>query len=128
MGKFVWIGLAIWAAATGLLRLAGGHWLSGEDPARLSVLFAATAVAIALPVAGLARGLPTREGALRAVVVVVLPGILLDAESVLWFRRVFPNLPESAGRPFASLLLWAYGVALLTGLLASRARRYPGPA
>lgn len=49
--------------------------------------------------------------------------MLLDAASVLWFSTVFPNLPASAGMPFASLLLWAYGIALLAGIWPQKATR-----
>jgi hypothetical protein len=60
-------------------------------------------------------------------VLIVVPGLLLDAGSVLWFDRVFPNMQGSAGMPFASLLLWCYGVALVTALVPGGVRR-EGPA
>jgi hypothetical protein len=72
-------------------------------------------------IARLVRSLPTRDAGLRAAVLIVLPGLLLDAGSVLWFRVVFPNLPDSAGMLLASLLLWAYGVALLAAVWPQKA-------
>lgn len=84
-----------------------------------------TTLVIGSAISLLVCSLPTREAGLRATVLVVLPGILLDTGSVLWFPAVFPNLPASAGMPFASLLLWAYGVALLAALWPRR--RGPSP-
>jgi len=116
MKRFVWIGLGIWLVATVALRLAGGFLFAERTGNRTALLYAVTGFAIAFFISRLARALPSPNVALRAVVLVVVPGLLLDAGSVLWFDRVFPNVPESAGRPFASILLWCYGVALLVGL------------
>ncbi len=116
MRRFLWIGLAVWFIATLAIRLAGERVFRPDGSAHLAILFAATALVIGAAISLLVRGLPTREAGLRAAVLVVLPGILLDTGSVLWFPAVFPNLPASAGMPFASLLLWAYGVALLAGI------------
>jgi hypothetical protein len=84
----------------------------------LALLFAATGIVTGAAISSLLRPIPTREGRIEAAVLVVLPGILLDTASVLWFPSVFPNLPPSAGLPFAALLLWAYGIALLAGALS----------
>ncbi len=123
MRRFVWIGLAVWLLATLVVRLWGQSVFRSGSTAKWALLFGLTAVAIAVPISVLARRLPTREAGLRAAVLIVLPGLLLDTGSVLWFRSVFPNLPEMAGMPFAALLLWAYAIALLAGVWP---RRVPG--
>ena len=123
MRRFVWIGLAVWLLATLAIRLWGQSVFRARSAADWALLFGLTAVAIAVPISLLVRRLPTREAGLRAAVLVVLPGMLLDTGSVLWFRSVFPNLPEMAGMPFAALLLWAYTIALLAGAWS---RRVPG--
>jgi hypothetical protein len=120
MRRFVWIGLAVWLAATLAVRLAGGRVFRPGNPAGLVLLFGATALVIAVFLFRLVRALPSPESGLRAAVLIVLPGLLLDTGSVLWFRSVFPNLPDSAGMPFAALLLWCYGIALLAALLAGK--------
>lgn len=84
-------------------------------------LFAVTGLLVAVLIVQLVKDLPTPEAGLRAAALVVLPGLLLDAGSVLWFHTVFPNLPDSAGMPFAALLLWCYGIALLAGLWPRKA-------
>lgn len=120
MRRFVWIGLAGWLLATFAIRLWGQSVFRAGSAAEWALLFALTAVAIAVPISFLVRSLPTREAGLRAAVLVVLPGLVLDTGSVLWFRSVFPNLPETAGMPFAALLLWAYAIALLAGAWPGR--------
>ena len=116
MRRFVWIGLAVWLLATLAIRLWGQTVFRTRSAAEWALLFGVTAVAIAVPISLLVRSLPTREAGLRAAVLVVLPGMLLDTGSALWFRSFFPNLPEMAGMPFAALLLWAYAIALLAGV------------
>ena len=119
MKRYLWIGFALWLAATVAIRFAGGVLFGTLGPLRLLVLFAVTALVIAGAIASLVKQLPTREAGLHAAVLIVLPGILLDTGSVLWFPAVFPNLPAAAGMPLAALLLWAYGIALLAGVLAN---------
>jgi hypothetical protein len=123
MRRFVWIGLGVWVVATLAIRLAGERVFRTGSWPQWALLFGVTALVIAVPVYLMARRLPTRDAGLRAVVLLVLPGMLLDTGSVFWFHAVFPNLPDSAGMPFASLLLWAYGIALLAGLWPQKARR-----
>jgi hypothetical protein len=115
MRRFVWIGLAVWLFATLAIRLWGQYVFRTRSAAEWALLFGVTAVVIAVPISVLVRRLPSGEAGLRAAVLVALPGLLLDTGSVLWFHTVFPNLPESAGMPFAALLLWAYAIALLAG-------------
>src|SRR5215813_4348396 len=121
MKRYVWIGFTAWLVATLAIRFGGGRILFQGGGVRLAILFAATAVGMGIAIPALLRPIPTREGRLEAALLVVLPGILLDTASVLWFPAVFPNLPPSAGMPFAALLLWAYGIALLAGALSKPA-------
>jgi hypothetical protein len=120
MRRFVWIGLALWLLATLAIRLWGQYVFRTRSAAEWALLFGVTAVVIAVPISLLVRRLPTGEAGLRAAVLVALPGLLLDTGIVLWFRSVFPNLPEMAGMPFAALLLWAYAIALLAGVWPRR--------
>ena len=116
MRRYLWIGLAVWLLATLAIRLAGEPLLRSRSGAQSALLLCVAALVIAVPAFLLVRSLPTRDAGLRAAVLIVVPGLLLDTGSVLWFHSVFPNLPDSAGMPFAALLLWCYGIALLTGL------------
>ena len=118
MKRYVWIGFTAWLVATLAIRFGGGRIFSQAGGVRLAVLFAATAIVIGVAIPWVLRPIPSREGRIEAAVLLVLPGILLDTASLLWFPSVFPNLPPSAGLPFAALLLWAYGIALLAGALS----------
>jgi K+-transporting ATPase A subunit len=118
MARYVWIGFAVWLFATVAIRFGGGGILPTGPGLRFGILLAVTALVIGAAISLLVRRIPAREVRLEAAVLLVLPGILLDTGSVLWFPAVFPNLPAGAGLPFAALLLWAYGIALLAGLLA----------
>jgi hypothetical protein len=120
MRRFVWIGLAVWLGATLAVRFGGERLLRTGHPAGLALLFGVTALVIAVFLFRLVRALPSAEAGLLAAVLIVLPGLLLDTCSVLWFRSVFPNLPDSAGMPFAALLLWCYGIALLAAVWARK--------
>ena len=125
MRRFLWIGLGIWIVATLGIRWSGERWLRFDDPAKTGFLFALTAILIGVAVFRLARSLPTADAGLRAAVLIVLPGMLLDTATVLWFHRVFPKMPEASGMPFAALLLWVYGIALLAALVPRRGAAPP---
>lgn len=116
MKRFLWIGLGIWLVATIGLRVGGEALLSSGSGIRTALLYVVSGAVIAFFISRLVRALPSAEAGLRAAVLIVLPGLLLDAGSVLWFDRVFPNMPASAGMPFASVLLWCYGIAVLAAL------------
>jgi Family of unknown function (DUF5367) len=47
----------------------------------------------------------------------MLPGMVLDVFSVLFFSQIFPNLSPKAVQPFSALLLWGYAVVLMTALI-----------
>nr|WP_206763898.1 DUF5367 domain-containing protein [Cytobacillus firmus] len=60
------------------------------------------------------RNIPETER-LKAAVQIALPGMLLDILSIIYFAKVFPNLTNDSLPLFASWLLWAYSLILLSG-------------
>src|SRR5262249_50780956 len=118
MARYVWIGFAVWLFATVAIRLGGGAILPTGPGLRFGIVLVVTALVIGAAISSLVRRISAREARLEAAVLLVLPGILLDPPGVLWFPAVSPTLPAGAGLPFAALLLWAYGIALLAALLA----------
>ncbi|MDM5226019.1 DUF5367 family protein [Cytobacillus sp. NJ13] len=56
-----------------------------------------------------------------AAVQIALPGMIMDILSIIYFAKVFPNLTNDSLPIFASWLLWAYSLILLTGF-SSRIR------
>ncbi|MFC7687204.1 DUF5367 family protein [Ureibacillus sp. GCM10028918] len=53
---------------------------------------------------------------LIASVQIALPGMILDIFSIIYFENVFTNLHVDTLPFFASWLLWAYSLLLITGI------------
>ena len=106
-------GLAIWAGATLVLRLAGqrvllpGHWT------KTLILFAISFPLMALLVRRLCGKFQlAREQWPAGAISLALPTLLLDPFSSAFFRVVFPNMaPEMAG-VFGGWMLWCCAGAL----------------
>jgi hypothetical protein len=123
MRYFVLWGLGLWLAATLAMRLVGRFHFG------VPVVFA-TYVVTALLIVQLAQRLyaARRLGRVERAVAaasLVLPGMLLDVLSVTFVDVVFPNIPPSQHSTFGGWLLWAYAVALLTGLVAIGRQPHP---
>src|SRR6185436_13575120 len=86
------IGFAIWAGATIVIRLAGERILRpGVTPSL--VLYLASLVLMSFLVPWLCRLIGAAgETRFRAAVLLMLPTLLLDSFSCLYFARIFPNL------------------------------------
>lgn len=54
---------------------------------------------------------------IQAAICIALPGMLIDAVVLIFFETIFTNLPADLDRYFASWLLWAYSLILLTGFM-----------
>jgi hypothetical protein len=97
--RIFWYGLAIWMAATILLRLAGHHVLRPMNWVSVIGLFVSSFLVTAWLVRRLCRWLqlPPHEWLLGAMTL-LLPTLLLDPFSSAFFPAVFPNMaPEVAG-------------------------------
>jgi hypothetical protein len=93
MSFFLLWGFGLWLEATLALRVAGQFFFNLET---LLLTFALTVPLIAIatyPVYPARKLAPSER--LVAAVYMVLPGMLLDVLSVLFFPLVFPNLPQS---------------------------------
>jgi hypothetical protein len=122
------VGLAIWFAATVLLRLAGQRILAGGDWQHVVVLFTSSLIAVALLVrlACIRAGLAPEEW-LNGAVSLLLPTMLLDPFSSAFFSFVYPNMrPENAG-VFGGWMIICCAGGLLGGVHWSgrEARRAP---
>jgi hypothetical protein len=100
-------GLAIWAAATIALRLAGQHLLQPGNWKGTLILFAISFPLMAWLVRRLClRFQLPREQWLSGALSVAAPTLLLDPFSSAFFPWVFPNMaPEVAGI-FGGWMLW----------------------
>ncbi len=116
------IGFGVWLVATLALRLAGQVFFLDEN---LAVLVALWLLGIASMLV-LARFLFRWHGLARsqrfeAAVLLVLPGMTLDALVTEGFAGIFPNLPASAAGSFGAWLLICYASVLFAALLPADA-------
>jgi hypothetical protein len=113
------LGFLIWLGATVGLRL-GGQYVLRDTSTRTAVLLLVVSLPLMVLVAWLVlRNMPDK---LLAAIALVVPGMLLDAVSAIWFSRVFPNIREDAAGLFGGWLLFCNMVVLVTGV-ALQARR-----
>jgi hypothetical protein len=112
------VGLAIALVAGLVFRIVGHLVLDPANPLVVVAVFLMVIPAMwGLAVAvfrwrGLS-GVETREGA----ILLVVPGMLLDAVSTALFSVVYPNMSLDAAGLFGGLLLLAYATVLVAGFL-----------
>lgn len=113
----VW-GFLLWLAATIVLRVTGQYYLHPDHPYLSTLAFMLTIPLIALvtiPVYDWRRvNLGDRP---TAAILLCLPGLLLDVVVLVQFSTVYPNL-EGGEAVFGAWLLWAYSLALISGLVS----------
>jgi len=116
-------GLAIWAVATGALRLGGQYILRPGDWTGTAILFAVSFPLMAWVVRRLCRrALPRREDWPVGAVSVALPTLLLDPFSSWLFPVVFPNMAPAVAGAFGGWMLWCCAAALV-GVTVGRGTR-----
>lgn len=115
---FVLWGFLIWLLGTILIRVAGQFFLNPESLSLLLLTFALTVPLMAIALCPIYhwRKVPPAERPL-AVTSAILPSMLLDCLTVLFFPSIFPNLSPTAITPFSAWLLWGYTLALLTAFI-----------
>lgn len=116
MRFFLCLGFGIWLVASALFRFVGHYFFILEQPLLMiaTYILAIPIVWVAtIPIYSLKKTKDTER--LVAAVCIVLPGMLIDAVVLLVFNNVFPNLSADLDRYFASWLLWAYSLILITG-------------
>lgn len=120
---FLAMGVVIWLIATILLRFVGQYLLiPGNRPLAVGAFIGVAGLMLFL-MAALYRTKRVRgPERLIAATLFALPGMLLDAGTVLFFRDLFPNMIPEANALFAAWLFWGYSVVLLTGLIWQKER------
>ena len=120
LGRFLLLGVLLWAAATVALRLAG-HLVLKPEPAWLWGTFVVGALVLMALAVGLRRLLlPGGADADALALGIVGPGLVLDAGGLLLFPRVFPNLDPTLDGTFGAVLLWGYGLIALAIAVEAR--------
>ena len=118
MAFFVFWGFFLWAVGTLVFRFAGQYFFTPDNTLAIVLIFIGILpgiAAVTYPVYAWRKITPSSRP--LAVIYMAFPGLLLDAVSVSFFPKVFPNLSLEVERYFAGGLLLAYGVAVLTGFV-----------
>lgn len=106
MGLVLATGLALWLVGTVVLRLAG-HLILPHDPATAWImLYGVSALATAMVSRGVYRWAGIRASEwLSAASVLILPTLVLDAFTSLFFARVFPQMDPGMSGAFSGWML-----------------------
>lgn len=111
------IGFTVWLLATLIFRIAGQYFFITNSTSIMLALYLGL-----IPALGLISTLVFKRfnlgqlDSLKAAVIMVLPGMLLDTICVKFFGEVFPNMQESDGKTFGSWLMFAYSIILISAL------------
>lgn len=119
-GLVLW-GATVWAIVFVAFRLVGHLLLDPANPLVVAGLFVAVFPLMALvtyPVYWWAR--IARADRFRAAALMSLPGLFLDALLVAFASRLLPNLSLESVTLFGAVLLFGYGVVLLTAFVPLR--------
>jgi hypothetical protein len=103
VNRTLFIGIGIWVGGTIVIRIAGQHLLHPADLPRSLALYAVSFVLMALLVPRILIG--PRIERLAATTLLVLPTLVFDAFSSLFFARVFPNVEAAAAGVFGGWML-----------------------
>jgi hypothetical protein len=114
---FITFGVLIWFVGTIAFRLIGQFVLDPSNAMLTIGIFIAM-----LPLIVMMYGIyiwkqVSISDRTKVAISVALPGMLLDVNSILFFPTVFPNIDPNANGLFAALMLWGYGLILLSGFL-----------
>lgn len=112
------VGVTIWLLTTIAFRVAGQYFFLTNNPMVMIGLYLAV-----IPFLGFVatyvfnRYQLTKLEAIQSATIMILPGMIFDTFCIEFFSWVFPNLQETDGATFGSLLMWAYATVLIFGLI-----------
>ena len=124
MTRVLIFGLLIWIAGTAGIRLIGEVLLRPDDIARTLALYGVSFVAMMIVVRLICAwmGLERRSW-VRAASLLVLPTLVLDSLSCLFFSSVFPNVEPSAAGIFGGWMLICCGGGIAGALLETDSKQ-----
>ncbi len=119
-------GLLIWFEATVIVRWFGGYVLVPGNSALTIAVFVLT-VPLVFAIGWVFFATFQTKPLERALVTILIcaAGLIADAFVFVWIENVFPIMSATQERIFASWLLWAYGLGLLSGVWPARLPRVP---
>lgn len=114
MRRVLIVGFIIWLAASLVLRFTGQYVLLPASPAAVAILLFASFPLMALVARRIcADAAIPREQWPAAGILLVLPSLMLDTFSTVFFAAVYPNIPERAAALFGGWILISCAGALL---------------
>jgi hypothetical protein len=114
MRRALWFGLGLWIAGTIGVRASGGSILRAHDVGRTIVLYTVSFAVMAMIVPRIFRRLKLeRESWPAAATMLMLPTLLLDPLSCLFFANVFPRADPAAAGVFGGWMLICGGGAVI---------------
>lgn len=119
-------GLLIWFEATVIVRWFGGFVLIPGNTLLTVAVFLLT-VPLVFAIGWFFFTAFQTKPLERAVTTILIcaAGLVADAFVFVWIENVFPVMSATQERMFASWLLWAYGLGLLSGIWPARLPRVP---
>lgn len=121
MRFFLLWGFVVWLSASALFRFAGHYFFVLERPVLMItsyILVIPLILVLTIPVFSYKK-VSNKARRLQAAIFIALPGMLIDAVVIVFFDKIFTNLPAELDRYFASWLLWAYALIVMTGFTSS---------
>jgi hypothetical protein len=119
MRRVLIVGFVIWLAASIVLRFAGQYVLLPGSPTAIAILLLASFPLMALVARRVcADAAIPREQWPAAGIMLVLPSLMLDTFSTIFFPIVYPNIPGEAAALFGGWILICCAGALLGVSLA----------
>jgi hypothetical protein len=116
--KLCLYGLAGWVIATLALRFEGQRILHADSWPQVLLLFAISFPLMALLVRLLCRHLRLHyEQWPAAAIAILLPTLLLDPFSTVFFPAVFPNMAPALAAVFGAWMLWCCAGGLVGAVL-----------
>ncbi|MED4082642.1 DUF5367 domain-containing protein [Halalkalibacterium halodurans] len=120
---FLLWGVLVWLGATGVFKLAGHFFFSPENPTLMILSYLLVIPLILVLTLPLYKWKQLNDHEkLKAAIFIALPGMLLDVIVLLNFQEIFTNLSPDADQYFASWLLWAYSLIIVTGFLKAKTK------
>jgi hypothetical protein len=104
--RVLFLGVALWAAGTIVIRVAGQHFVRANRNVETVVLYLLSFLLMGLLVRRIFRKLNLqKEQWPAAVSLLVFPTLLLDPFSCVFFRAIFPNIDPGAAGVFGGWML-----------------------
>jgi predicted neutral ceramidase superfamily lipid hydrolase len=110
MRKTLLLGIIIWIAATMAIRLWGQYLLQPGQTWQILLLYLISFIAMMWLVRKICNWLAVqKESWINAASLLILPTLVLDSFSCLYFASVFPNIDSAAAGAFGGWMLICCG-------------------